>query len=229
MIKIFKAALLFVISFHLQAAGQSEPESDSLALKPVRSPSPQRVRSLTKTNPFAVFWGPIPLTSEFKILQEWTTHPYQSVQVGFSLLRKSPIVSLFEDTLTGSNDHYVIRGWRFQLAKRYYMHGTGLAPQGIYISPSFSYSTAKISTELALRSGYFLKATHYNASLLTGAQIVVFDTFCFDMFTGLGIQDKIWTEHDTNRNFVRSIPLSELGMIDWQVKFTLGFSVGLAF
>ncbi len=220
--------ILFLMLLGLAGADASAFPPDSVK-KAEKLRCPQEIRSVTKTNPLAMLWGPIPLTSEFKILQEFTTHPFQSLQVGFSVLRKSPFLLLFEDTLTaGTNDHYVVKGWRFQIAKRYYMQSTYYSPYGIYISPSFSISSAKISTELALRSGYFLKATHYNASILVGAQPILFDLIAVDVFGGLGIQDKIWQEHNVQQGIVKPLNLRDLGMMDWPVKITAGFSIGLA-
>lgn len=191
--------------------------------------SPQDVRQVVKTNPLPMLWGPIPLTSEFRIIQEITTGPYQSMQVGFSLLRKSPIFALFEDTLLkGANDRYTVKGWRFQFAHRFFVPGLGYAPTGIYVSPSFSFSRAIISTQMAIRQGYYLSATHYNLSALIGTQVLVLDGFTIDFFTGLGYQNRIWKEVDEQNNKTRNISMKELGLRDTHLKVSLGFNIGLA-
>lgn len=221
------SVFFFLVIFGKQELA-AQSSQDSLAKDSTRMESPQRVRSVTKTNPFPMLWGPVPLTSEFRIVQEFTTHPYQSMQFGFSILRKSPIIALIEDTFQ-NNDRYIIKGWRFQIAKRYYNKSKLYSPYGFYFSPSFSYSTASITSRNARAIGYYITGTHYNASLLVGAQPIIFEAVAIDLFFGLGYQNKIWKEYYQSRGIIKDIDPRDLGLLDLPVKLTAGFNIGICF
>jgi hypothetical protein len=194
--------------------------------------SPQHVRSLTKSSPFAVFGGGVfPFTSEFRIAQEFTTHPYQSTQIGFSVLRKSPLIFLLEDTAFNQRgDRFTVKGWKFNLAKRYYLRSKSYAPYGVYISPSFTIASAVISTEFAQKRGYYIKATNYDASILMGAQPIIKEFFAIDMYVGLGYINRVWNEHYDVQHKRRAIDTREvLGPFWTPVKISAGMNFGFGF
>jgi hypothetical protein len=197
----------------------------------LKKESPQKVRNLFKTNPLPIIWGPIPFTSEFRFLIETAVKPFQSTQYGFSILRKSPVVTLFEDSVfTGTNDKYIVRGWRFQGAHRFYAKSKKFAPYGFYCSPSFSISSATISTEGLKKLGYYLKATYWNASLLGGLQLIVLQSVSLDCFMGFGYQEKLWWEHDDRFARHRLMDNKEiLGRSTGHLKFSIGFNFGIKF
>jgi hypothetical protein len=219
-----KLAVIFLVLFSFNV--HSQERLDSLKEK-----NPQKVRNLFKTNPLPILWGPIPYTSEFRFLVEIAVKPYQTTQFGISALRKSPFLTLFEDSVfTGSNDKYFVRGWRFQAAHRFYAHTRYFAPYGFYCSPSFSISNATVSTEGLKKIGYYLKATYWNASLLGGLQLIVFQKVSIDGFMGLGYQDRLWWEHDDRFSKHRLMDNKEvLGRTTRHLKFSIGFNLGIAF
>jgi len=194
--------------------------------------NPQTPNRVFKTNPLRVLWGPIPFTSEFRLVVEQTIHPKQSFLLGLSYLGKSPFIYLIEDSaFRSANSKIIIRGFRVQVAHVYYPSKQTLAPNGFYISPSISISSAKLSNHYAYKNfGYYVNAVYYNASVLTGYQLIFDDNIAIDMFLGLGYQEKIWTEHNLSKRFFRVVDNDEIGVIfKTPIKITLGFNVGFAF
>src|SRR5688572_11308898 len=99
-----------------------------------------------KTNPFRIFWGPIPLTSEYRLISEAATDNNQSVLFGLSYLGKSLLFALLEDSINQPNQRKMqINGFRVQAAYRFYLNANEFAPSGFYVSPHFSYSSAKFT------------------------------------------------------------------------------------
>lgn len=151
-----------LVSFSTKA----ENITDTIRLKEIEKPKKIYPKQpiLIKTNPFAILWGPIPLTSEYKLIVEVPSSRYQSVQVGISIFRKSPVIGIMEMQTNSQYDpKLIISGFRLQAANKFYWIRKKFAsPFGFFIAPHVSYSNARISIgkSRSLKNAYF-DITHY--------------------------------------------------------------------
>ncbi len=137
-----------------------------------------------------------------------------------------------EKTNNNSNspsDKLKVRGWRFQLAFRYYLSKRN-APRGFYCGPQLSYSYATITTASLSPYNIYIKGTHFNLNALVGYQAIIRDKVAFDFFFGLGYKKNTWIEYYsptrayTIHDFDNITPLYKL-----PIKITFGINFGLAF
>ncbi len=232
--------LFFVLvcsSIYAQKAENDSPQKiqkDSLKslLKTRHSPS---ALSVYKTNPFSIIWGPIPYTAEYKLIRETAVSAHGSFLVGISFLGKSPLLSAAENaqqnngsTSSAPNQDLKVRGWRLQLAYRYYL-GKRKAPRGFYCGPQLSWANAIISEKGFSAGNYFLEATHFNLNALAGYQVIIRDKVAFDFFFGLGYKKNTWLEHYSGRVAVLHDFDDITPLYGTHLKVTLGINFGLAF
>ena len=188
---------------------------------------------IIKTNPAAILWGPIVLTSEYRVMIEMPSSKNQAMQFGISYLGKSPIWSAFEKqvNLTSIHKiHFVVTGLRVQVANKFYLvrkkYGS---PFGFYVSPLVSYSNARISISraTAYRNSYY-DVTQFSASIIAGVQVGRNKKFTADLFGGIGYKKNTWYHH---LNSHRVIPFDTEDFGDFYnspVKLTLGINFGWA-
>lgn len=225
--------VLFLFSCNFSYAQNAQKDSLKSLLKTRHSPA---ALTVYKTNPFSVLWGPIPFTAEYKIIRETAIAPHSSFLVGISFLGKSLLLSQAEKSSAGSSlnnsqgqQKLKIRGWRFQLAYRYYL-GKRNAPRGFYCGPQVSYSSATIADKSQSPYNTYLSVTHFNVNALVGYQVIIRDKVAFDFFFGLGYKKNTWIEHySASRSYIIHdfddiTPLYKL-----PVKITFGINFGLAF
>ncbi len=206
---------------------------------------PQEPAHVFKVTPYMLVWGPIPFTAEYRLTNEWITGRQRSTQLSISYLGKSPILANIEDSLNnGTNNGYRaikirVRGARLQLSHRFYLNDIlqGLtirhrineyAPNGYYIAPHFSFSTAEFTTPYLRTVDSYLRFTHTNINLLIGRQFFFWPHMCFDLYTGLGYKNNIWTEKAPSNNLRRVNP-NDMGIYKGNFKFTLGVDIGFYF
>jgi len=216
--------ILVIICVHFDALAQ-----DSIKTKPE---NPHGLMVIHKTNPFAILWGPIPLTAEYRYVREMVIAGNQSLLVGVSYLGKSPVFTMFENQGGNNNSQNTpkirVSGLRFQMGMRWYT-GNIYAPKGFYVGPLVSYSTAKFTTDYYNTYNIYIKATHFNINMLMGVQGVVSNRFTVDLFCGLGYKKNSWEEHYSATK-IRNINLKDAPFFyNGPVKFTLGLNVGLGF
>lgn len=226
---------------------QAEAEEDTLK-KQLRKLPDYTVRNIIKFNPLPILWGPIPLTSEYRVLREITIGEQESVQVGVSYLGKSPFVGLAENSYNNGNNpngggtgntnpngtvsfntpdlKLTISGFRFQLSYRKYL-GDSKTPNGAYISPHISFSEAFISDKYISRYQQYVRVTHFNMNFLVGYQSILWNKLAFEVFTGLGYKKNRWEENSSGA--YAPIATDEIPLYNLPVKFTLGFNIGIAF
>ena len=228
--------LIFIIHYPLFII-HSQAQGEEISPLGVSQPidNPQTVSTVIKTNPLAVLWGSIPFTSEYRFMIELTSSKKQSDQIGISYLGKSPVLKLFEDTIENLN-LLIVRGIRFQGAHKFYINKLGIyfglpgseyAPNGLYLSPHLSYSTAKFSTKFFNSRDVFIRTTHFNVNLLLGYQLIR-EYWALDFFAGMGYKNNIWIEHDQQNSI--NINTSDFGpLYNSPVKLNLGFNVGFVF
>lgn len=219
-----KAKYLMLLLLLPVLAAQGQSVDTAAAGKPL---NPQFIRHVIKTNPLPILWASIPFTSEFRYVQEVPIARYQSLQLGFSYIGKSVILTLIENASRHKNEpRVVVSGFRIQFSHRYYFTELEYAPVGFYIGPHISYSTAKFSTRYGMIFNNYLQGTHYNINLIGGVQLLA-DDFTVDVFGGLGYKKNTWVSHSANN--VISMDLTDSRLYNSPVKITLGFNIGMAF
>jgi hypothetical protein len=159
---------------------------------------------------------------------EFVTAPQQSSQIGLSYISKSPVLRAFQDTIPDLK-LLTANGIRMQLSHRFYLlNRYNFAPVGLYVAPHVSYGTVKVSTKHFSSRDVYLRITHFNINLLSGWQWVYHNNYTLDVFLGLGYKDNIWEEHDSQSTI--SLDNDDVGgWYSGNVKFTIGFHVGIAF
>lgn len=223
--RIFVVILIGVASASISKAQKADLDS---MLRQADIAYPLEYEGVLKTNPLSVLWGSIPLTSEYMVVYEFITAPQQSSQIGLSYISKSPVLKAFEDTIPDLK-LLTANGVRMQLSHRFYLlKGYDFAPQGMYIAPQVSYATVKVSTKHYSSRDVYVRITHFNVNLLSGWQWVYSSNYTLDLFTGLGYKDNIWEEHDSQTTI--SLDNDDVGgWYSGNVKFTIGFHLGIAF
>ena len=231
---IQSAFYLFIFFFSCNFIYAQNSQKDSLKslLKTRHSP---KALTVYKTNPFSIMWGPIPYTAEYKLVRETAFSAHSSFVVGISFLGKSPLLSQAEKSNAGSslnnsqgNTKLKVRGWRFQMAYRYYL-GKRKAPRGFWCGPQLSWSNAIISTKSWSAANNYLEVTHFNLNALAGYQVIIRDKVSFDFFFGLGYKKNTWWEHYAGRTYVIHDFDDITPLYGKPVKITLGINFGLAF
>ena len=225
--------LLFSLLFNSANASSLSP-ADTIRLNPVPKKTARYPQQpiIIKTNPLAILWGPIILTSEYRIMVEMPSSKNQSMQFGISYLGKSPIWSIVEkQTKTGYHPlHFVMNGLSIQIANKFYFvrkkYGS---PFGFYIAPMVVYSNAHISLSKAraYRNTY-IDATQFSANIIVGLQVGRRKRFTADVFGGLGYKKNTWIYHATT---YRTGPYDtkDFGkFFNSPVKVTLGVNFGWA-
>jgi hypothetical protein len=200
---------------------------------------PPKYSLLLKTNPLPILWGPIPgiipLTSEYRLVNEFVVAPHQSSVIGFSFLGKSPLIPLLDPTSGSLFRNIMVRGFRFQMGHRFYLNNinntlglpySDYAPEGLYVGPFFSYSEARLTTKLANTFNIYRRITHFNANAVAGYQLI-FDGFVFDVFLGMGYKENRWYDHFPPTVNPISSPMT--GAYNSNLKFVFGFNFGIAF
>ncbi|MBL4652602.1 MAG: hypothetical protein JKY53_07015 [Flavobacteriales bacterium] len=230
-----KFFILVVLFFAYSYAKAQEEESS-------HPYSPHKVRTVIKGNPFSMLVGVIPLTSEFRLITEYAVSKNQSTQIGFSYLGKSPFLAIIESGNNINNNGFdqklKVQGYRVQASHKFYFSQFGdnfnnsdfLAPQGFYVSPHISYSTAKIYMQYFQVYDIWIRATQFNANILIGGQLFL-GKVAIDMFTGLGYKKNEWVERYSQTQITIIDPL-DLGLpptYNGSLKFSLGFNIGYGF
>ena len=181
----------------------------------------QTPKMVLKTNILPVLMGQIFGTSEYRIVYEQampeTPH---ALAIGASynsipfLLNASDIIQNLK-----------VDGYRIQLQYKLYIGKGKTAPDGFYISPHFSYNTARFSRKSAPSD--YLQVHLMNINGLVGYQLITSGNFALDIFSGLGFKsnsaDIVANTSDDFDDLNENLPLGT------GPKFTLGFNFGLAF
>jgi hypothetical protein len=225
---------ILIILTYCASAQTVKRQNETINEKPV---FPQSISLILKTNPLPILWGPIPLTSEFRLISELTVAHNQTNSIAISFLGKSPFVYIMEDiTNQQGQTKLLIRGMRFQMTHKIFINGIlndlGLrmpeyAPEGIYFAPHFSYSTAKFTNRYMNLHDIYIRATYVNINLLGGYQVKVIDKLILDMFTGMGYKKNNWIEYAPPN--ITTIDFDDIPFVYSPFKFYLGFNIGYAF
>ena len=220
--------LILLIAFfgiHCQAQETTLPAKDTIA-KTTSIHYPIEYKGVFKTNPLMPLWGSIPLTAEYMGLYEFVTSPQQTSQIGLSYLTRSPVLKLFEDTVTDIKT-VIINGIRGQVSHRFYLlESYFYAPKGLYLSPHISYATVKVSTKYLQSMDAYWRITHFNMNLLMGWQWIKSNALTFDVFVGMGYKENTWEEHHGQKT--TTVDTDDMG--NWynrNSKISIGFYLGI--
>ena len=188
---------------------------------------PQKVNTVIKSNPAAIIWGVIPFTAEYRYLEELTVGLRQSTQFGVSYLGKSIVLKILEDSLRKyRNYHFMVHGFRLQVAHRFYLSKKYFSPRGYYVSPQISYATARFTTSYYNQYNMYVQGTHFNLNILGGYQAFLSKRLILDMFAGIGYKKNHWEKHLAQTQ-IAPVDLSKFPQpYHWDVKITFGFNLG---
>lgn len=184
---------------------------------------------ILKTNPLAVLWGPIPFTSEYRLVAEICNGRTKSIQAGISYLDKSPLLGIAEKLTTTTTNYLIkVNGWRLQFAYRFYLvNKRKYAPFGFYIAPNISFSDAHVSIGLShyYRNQYY-DFRHFNSTLQIGVQIGRYSNITMDIFAGLGYKKNVVLYH-ANDAHILTIDTKEFGdLYNMPLKLVFGLNFG---
>ena len=220
---------LLLLLFPLFLIGGKCRAQDSLRTLLIKD----RQRQILKTNLLPILWGPVFFTSEYRLVGEAPTAPWQSVMLGVSYLGKSPFANTLLAGANGQKGMQLARntsisGFRVQGMYRFYLTHYWKSPQGVYIGPHASYAYAK-ATMQGNRTQY-VKLVYSNINLLAGLQCVLFRCIAMDGFAGLGYRSNYEELHGYRGSFTTTaIPGLFDGSKPGHLKLTLGMNLGIAF
>ena len=230
----FLAAFFLVYSF-VSFGQQVENQPNST---PVYMP-----KNIIKIAPFAFIHGQVPFTVESRIGYERVISPKSSIAGSYSHLGTNPVFGFIGSVALSATLTTVLNvygkpgkaglvlekttiepsGFRYQFQYKKYFGKNATAPEGLYLSPHFSYSEATYRVEFKnfdIQTRLEMKNRNYN--LLFGYQGILGKHFVFDVFTGLGYKQLSTDVIDTNGVRLRTIEGSPL-------KVSSGFNMGWAF
>jgi hypothetical protein len=233
-----KVLFFMIILIILPQLLMGQEEEEKVNKKPF---FPQLYSNILKTNPLPILWGPIPFTSEFRFVNEIVVAPQQSSQIGISYLGKSPLLKMFEDLLNpggGAQPDILIRGFRFQFTHKIYLNkilnfyeddeNILYAPEGFFVGPMFSYSTARFTNQYLNQHNIYSRTTHWNLNFIVGYQHILPGGVTMEAFTGVGYKENRRFEHIPPQNL--RIDTDDLGgHYNSNMKIILGFNFGIAF
>lgn len=220
--KFYLALTLLLLSFSVQSQNIKE-------IKEKINSYNRHVSTILKTNPFAIFWGSIPFTAEYRLVEEVKVGTQQSISVGISYLGKSPIVKMIEDTLIPNNKiRFYIKGIRLQYAHRFYFTRYKQAPFGRFVGIQASYSTAKASLKYYSSQNKYVKAMHFNINAVYGKQRTLGDNLSLEYYIGMGYKNNIWYSV-SNPHVIKPVRKEDMGFYGTPVNFVFGMNIGFGF
>lgn len=190
----------------------------------------QQKHYVVKSNPLLLIWGSIPFTSEFRLVQEATVSKKQSTQLWVSGYLKSPLL-LIGERVTKSGATTAIRGYRVQLAHKFYLGKNTAAPEGFYFGPQVSYTDIRMSLKQWIIRDVYIQGKQVNLVCLLGYQTIG-KNMAFDIFAGLGYKTNFLSWHYSPRRII-PIPLEDVEGLSFilksPVKFTFGMNFGFVY
>jgi hypothetical protein len=198
--------------------------NDSIAIREIGE-SAMKHTIVTKTNPFAILWGGIPYTSEYRLMEEFRVSLNQTFTIGASYLGISPVFSLAVNSHRGNGQpKEIAQGYRFQAAYKYYPSRENYAPDGFYVGSMISYSSVMLTYQQANVLQNYLKVQYFNISLIAGRQFF-FRNIALDVFFGMGYKKDTFEEHYTN-NYKTFNPKADFPFSKTHFKLAAGLNIG---
>ena len=198
-----------------------------LLAKPAEAQESSDFKFTVKTNPLTAMGGPfwvviVPITGEYKVQFEVATTQKQSLQVGLSYIGPSLLLNLDEITSEGGSVSGInTAGFRVTGMYKFYVSRDLSAPEGFYLSPYFSYASAKIESKDDPSD--YVQGKKMNFAGVFGYQMITSGGFTLDLFLGLGIVDRNWDYSGTAGDDF------DLGASKTSATVPFGFSFGFAF
>ncbi|MBN4049677.1 hypothetical protein JYT36_00455 [Bacteroidales bacterium AH-315-N07] len=224
--KIKSFLTIFMVAFVLIAYGQLTREKLDTLPRPF---------SCFKTNPLPILWGPIPFTSEYRLIYETAVSYDQTTMFGISYLGPNLLlytISKLDTSNRAGFDDFIIRGLRIQAAHKFYL-SKKLAqnrynPYGFYLGPYLSYSKAKITNQFGNVFNVNIIAHYFNIDAIFGFQYAFDDIFVIDLFTGIGYRNNFFEENLLNQNSIFRFPVFPWDSVRYirNLKILLGFNFG---
>lgn len=223
--KLFLTGTLFIIStFPFQAQTVSETIKNPDSLKQIKS----QIFNYTqiKTNPLTVFWGAIPLTSEYRLTYETANAPDQYFNIGAAWLGENLLLFKGMSSYYNSSRNLNFKGYHVHFNYRWTIGSDEYIPTGFYIGPYFSYAHLRLEHQLSSGLNDHAFIEHMHAAALLGYQVNIYDIFYFDFFGGAGYKDNSWGNKINSSQ--KLINLNSLDFVyESHIKLKLGFSMGV--
>lgn len=202
---------------------------------------PAAPRNVLKIAPLGWVHGQMPFTVESRLGYERVLGRRTSLMGSASYLGSNPVFSFIgsfalsaaiSSAITLSGHPAVVwtettlraSGSRYQVQVRHYLGAAARAPQGLYLAPHYSFTRVDYTVkfdDFDYQLG--LVTTNRNYNLLLGYQKVLGRHFAFDVFTGLGYQDKVTTIYAANGQLLDRLPYVS------GLKLSSGLNLGWAF
>lgn len=222
---------LFVMACLL--AGGAAAQSPDKAAEPKKN--------LIKLAPLGWIHGQLPFSVESRVGYERVvsgrssimgSYSYLSTNYPFNFIGSAALSATITSALLANGHGHVAwtdvetrtRGHRFQLQYKRYLTKRKSAPEGFYLAPHYSYTTATYRSEVKdLDIRFSINTTNHNYNLLFGFQEILGRHFVVDVFTGLGYRNKTEKTYDKHGAYTgtqdKEIPL----------KVSSGLNIGWAF
>lgn len=193
-----------------------------------------------KLNPMALFVGPTMITSEVGLIYDFSLSQRRSVAIGASWLAKNVFIYLTElassQQSSGHTDSVVyvtpdlkISGWRIQGHYKFLLPSNNY-PSAFHVGPHASYSRVYFGDAQNGFNRDYYRIVHRNISILAGYQFAINNKVFLDIYNGIGYKNNFMVYHKTPSDY-KTIEEDDFFFtgIPINIKFSLGFSIGIMF
>src|SRR5688572_5668618 len=180
-------------------------------------------KNIIKLAPLGFIHGQMPFTVESRIGYERVigdkssvagSYSYLGTNYPFSFIGSAALSATLTTALTlygkpgktaivWSETDIKTTGYRYQFQYKYYLSKKHLAPEGVYVSPHYSYAKADYDVDMNdFEVSFKVKAKNQSYNLLLGYQNILGKHFVIDVFTGLGYRNNSKEIFDDQQNFL---------------------------
>lgn len=230
MLKKLPLICFIFLGFHVRSWAQKTYKEVSDSLKYVyRIPT----QNILKSNLYTPIFSDIILASEFRVGFETKVANSQAVQVDLSYLSSGLLFNALLNNPLGPNQQKLfLRGTRVQLQYRFYLNEwvnkiNQSYPEGFYMAPLFTYSTAKIASKTSLANATYIRMVKSALLVNIGYQFKekLFDFFLVDVYVGGGYKNNYIFEY--NAGAITYLDDFFVPMYYNNYKITMGFNLGI--
>ena len=207
--------------------------------------TPKEVKNegILKFSPFPIFDGQIDFTGELRVTYERKIAKRQTITIGASYDYPNFILLAVGRSFGGGGggrrggggggygrgsafNDFSIEGGRATLGYRYYPLKKMSGLSGLFVGPYLSYNAVNIREKGA--SANYEVVNYFDASGITGYQLVLKNHFEFEVFGGLGYKNNFVAHYDQVANSIYDDYVPRTPALE-NVKFVLQMNFGYAF
>jgi hypothetical protein len=232
---------LSIAAFVLAAVYCCAQQADELqGFQGFAAPKPMKNEGALKFSPFPIFDGQIDFTGELRVTYERKIAKRQTITIGASYDYPNFILLAIGRSLGGGGgrrggggygrggafNSFSIEGGRITFGYRYYPLKKQQGLKGLFVGPYLSYNAVNIRDKSA--SADYEVVNYFDASAITGYQLVLKNHFSFEIFGGLGYKNNFVEHYNQEANSIYNDYVPKIQALD-NVKIVMQMNFGYAF